>query len=80
MFVHFNLDQGVQCDQCGNSSAIMHLSMEYCDRSVHFCTACFWTLARTMSHASKKITPSQVDTKIIGLSRPFNLGRKMRIR
>ena len=81
MFVHFTLDKGVECDDCGNSSTIMHMSMEHFDRSVHLCTACFWTLARTMSHASQKITPPPFDTEIIGLSRPPNSAhRSMRIR
>ena len=72
MFLHFNLDKGVACNDCGNSSTIMHMSMEHLDRSVHLCTACFWTLARTVGHASKKITPAPFDTEIFGLSRPPN--------
>jgi ribosomal protein S14 len=69
MFIHFNTDKGA-CDDCGNPRTIMHMSVMHADRSVNLCRACFWALAEAMRHASKKINPPQLDTEIIGLSRP----------
>ena len=80
MFIHFNSDKGA-CDDCGNPRTIMHMSVMHADRSVNLCRACFWALAEAMRHASKKINPPQLDTEIIGLSRPPNSAhRNMRIR
>jgi ribosomal protein S14 len=80
MFIHFNSDKGA-CDDCGNPHTIMHMSVMHLDRSVNLCRACFWALAQAMGHASKKIKSLQLDTEIIGLSRPPNSAhRSMRIR
>jgi ribosomal protein S14 len=80
MFIHFNSDKGA-CDDCGNPHTIMHMSVMHLDRSVNLCKACFRALAQAMGHASKKIHHHQLDTEIIGLSRPPNSAhRSMRIR
>jgi hypothetical protein len=59
MFIHFNSDKGVVCDNCGTTSTIMHMSIEHFERSLHLCIGCFRTLAQVIVQASKKlrITP-----------------------
>ena len=55
MFIQFNSDKGVGCDNCGTAFSVMHMSMEHLERSLHLCIGCFGTLAHAIGHASRKL-------------------------
>jgi hypothetical protein len=64
MFIHFNSDKGVVCDNCGTTSTIMHMSIELFERSLHLCIGCFGTLAHAIGHASKKLRITPQDSEV----------------
>jgi hypothetical protein len=55
MFIHFNSDEGEECDNCGTPHTIMHMSMEYQSSSVNLCLGCLSALSLALGHASKKL-------------------------
>jgi hypothetical protein len=58
MFVHFDSDKGAECDNCGATGTIMHMSVLHVDQTVSLCIVCFGVLAQAICHASKKLIPS----------------------
>jgi hypothetical protein len=54
MFIHFNSDTA-ECDNCGTTSTVMHMSIKRFERSVHLCIGCFGALAHAIGHASRKL-------------------------
>jgi hypothetical protein len=57
MFIHFNPDKGEQCDNCGTSRTMMHMSVKQLDRTVNFCVVCFKVLAKVLGQAATKLSP-----------------------
>jgi len=55
MLIHFNSDPAAECDNCGTSDTIMHMSTQHPDRSVSLCIACFRVLLQALGAASEKL-------------------------
>jgi hypothetical protein len=55
MFIHFNSEEGEECDNCGIPHTIMHWSMEHRHISVNLCLGCLSALALALGHASTKL-------------------------
>jgi len=55
MFVHFDSSKRVRCDDCGDPTTVMHLSLRRCGRSLRLCTRCFRAMALAISHGSRKL-------------------------
>ena len=55
MFIHFDSDKAASCDDCGNPSSVMHMSVSRSTHSVNLCVACFRALAMAVTHASPKL-------------------------
>ncbi len=55
MFIHFDSDQGAECDNCGTAGTIMQMSVVRMDRTVNLCIVCFGALAQVFSRASEKL-------------------------
>ena len=55
MFVHFDSNRHVQCDDCGDPNTLMHVSMKRSDRSMDLCATCFKAFALAISYGSEKL-------------------------
>ena len=55
MFIHFDLDKGVECDNCGQRGTIMHLTVMRVDQTVNLCGICFGAVAQAFSRGLAKL-------------------------
>ena len=55
MFIHFDSGKSAECDDCGNTHAIMHLMTERSERSLTLCINCLTALTQALGRASKKL-------------------------
>jgi hypothetical protein len=62
MFIHFDLQRGAQCDDCGERGTIMHLWTRRSDRSLSLYNACSRALARALGHALRKLSPRRLNS------------------
>jgi hypothetical protein len=64
MFIHFDLERGVRCDDCGSLGTVMCLLTGHSDRSLNLCTACCKALAQTLSHSLRKLRETAVKHRL----------------
>jgi ribosomal protein S14 len=55
MFIHFDVDQSGECDNCGCPGAMMHMGVLHAERSLNLCSMCFRALALALRHATRKL-------------------------
>jgi hypothetical protein len=55
MFIHFDSNEAAACDDCGNSTSIMHISVRRSPCGLDLCLACCRALALAMVQASEKL-------------------------
>jgi hypothetical protein len=55
MLVHFNADETVACDSCGQSRTIVNMQAGCSDNCMRLCIVCYRSLFVALSQASKKL-------------------------
>jgi hypothetical protein len=63
MFIHFNSDPDVSCDNCQRSGTIVHISVERPGHTLNLCAACFRAMFRVFSVASEKLNSEKTESQ-----------------
>jgi hypothetical protein len=56
MLVHFESDESVTCDNCGQSRTIVNMQAGCSNNCMSLCIVCYRALFLALSQASKKLT------------------------